>query len=304
MKGAWRRIARFDLDTSVAPWAATHAALPVIEPVRDGVWTLYLSLRDDQGRARIGRTQLTLDPPALTPLEPDPILDLGPLGAFDDSGVVTSSLMMTGGVRYLFYTGWSLGVTVPFYLMAGVAISRGGEPFKRPSPAPLLDRNRFDPFLTASPFVAVEDDRWRMWYVSGSDWTTTPAGPQHRYNIRYAESEDGRAWRREGVVCVDYGDASEYAFARPWVVTDPDMYRMWFAVRGDRYRIGFAESLDGLSWARRDDVAGLLPSDAGWDSEMVEYPCVFDHDGIRYMLYNGNDYGRTGLGVARWEQPM
>ena len=27
---------------------------------------------------------------------------------------------------------------------------------------------------------------------------------------------------------------------------------------------------------------------------MVEYPFVFDHEGARYMLYNGNGYGETG----------
>jgi hypothetical protein len=31
---------------------------------------------------------------------------------------------------------------------------------------------------------------------------------------------------------------------------------------------------------------------------MIEYPFVFDHDGERYMLYNGNGYGKTGIGPA------
>jgi hypothetical protein len=191
---------------------------------------------------------------------------------------------------------------VPFYLMAGVAVSRDGAPFERRSPAPLLDRSASDPYLTASPFVSLEEGRWRMWYVSGSDWAPTPAGPRHRYNIRYAESDDGLAWRRNGHVCLDYRDAAEYAFARPWVIKDADLYRMWFAVRGSRYAIGYAESLDGVTWERRDDEAGLVPSHEGWDSEMVEYPCVFDHAGTRYMLYNGNDYGRSGVGLARWDE--
>ena len=302
MKGGWRRIGRLDLDTSRAPWAATHAALPVVEPIGGGAWNLYLSLRDERGRARIGRTRLTLDPPTLAPLEPDPVLDLGTLGAFDDSGVVTASLVSNQGRRCLFYTGWSLGVTVPFYLMSGLAISRGGEPFQRVSAAPILDRNVADPYLTASPFVRVEDGRWRMWYVSGSDWTETSSGPRHRYNIRYAESGDGLAWRRDGRVCLDYVSDLEYAFARPWVVKDAGTYRMWFAVRGRSYTIGYAESPDGITWERRDTVAGLAPSAEGWDGDMVEYPCVFDHDGSRYMLYNGNDYGRTGVGLARWEE--
>jgi hypothetical protein len=301
VKGGWTRLGRLDIDTSRAPWAATHAALPVVEAI-DGGWIIYLSLRDEKGRARVGRTQLTLDPPRLRPLDAEPVLDLGPLGAFDDSGVVTASLVRDGSNRYLFYTGWSLGVTVPFYLMTGLAVRRGSGAFERLSPAPLLDRSAADPFLNASPFVSIENGRWRMWYVSGSDWRTTPSGPQHRYNIRYAESDDGITWRRDGHVCVDYGSDEEYAFARPWVIKDADMYRMWFAVRGARYRIGYAESGDGLVWQRCDEVAGLQPSSSGWDSEMVEYPCVFDHGGQRFMLYNGNDYGRTGVGLARWEE--
>ncbi|MDH5276133.1 MAG: hypothetical protein OEW88_06890, partial [Gammaproteobacteria bacterium] len=28
------------------------------------------------------------------------------------------------------------------------------------------------------------------------------------------------------------------------------------------------------------------------------YAFIFDHDGKRYMLYNGNGYGRTGFGLA------
>lgn len=302
MNGTWKRLGRLELDTSRAPWAATHAALPVAEPMSDGAWNLYLSLRDDKGRARIGRTRLTLRPaPSLAPLEAEPVLDLGPLGAFDDSGVVTSCLVAHGRRRYLYYTGWSLGVTVPFYLIAGLAVSDDGGPFQRLSFGPLLDRSADDPFLTASPFVLVEEQRWRMWYVSGSRWDDTPSGPRHYYNIRYAESDDGVMWRRPGRICVDYASADEYAFARPYVVRDGNEYRMWYAVRGEQYVIGYAESSDGLSWTRRDAAAGLRPSADGWDSEMVEYPCLIEWRGSRYMLYNGNGYGKTGVGLAMWE---
>jgi hypothetical protein len=31
---------------------------------------------------------------------------------------------------------------------------------------------------------------------------------------------------------------------------------------------------------------------------MIEYPAVFDAGGRRYMLYNGNGYGRSGMGLA------
>lgn len=235
--------------------------------------------------------------PTLAPLDPEPVVDLGPLGAFDDSGVTTSCLVTNGTTRLLYYTGWSRGVTVPFYLAAGVVASEAGAPFERLSLAPLLDRSPVDPFLTASPFVLADGGRWRMWYVSGTEWRPHGSSPRHYYNIRYAESKDGLTWRREGVVCLDYASPEEYAFARPWVVRDAQGYRMWFAVRGDRYHIGFAESSDGATWTRRDEM-GLTASEDDWESEMVAYPCVFEWNRRRYMLYNGNDYGRTGVGLA------
>ena len=52
-----------------------------------------------------------------------------------------------------------------------------------------------------------------------------------------------------------------------------------------------------MSWRR----FGVLPLDPHPVLEMVEYPWVFDHDGTRSMPYNGNGYGRTGVGLAAWE---
>jgi len=302
--GVWRRLGRLELDMrAAAAWAATHAALPVLEPLDDARWHLYISVRDREGRARIGRATFAMEPaPGLSALEPEPILDLGALGTFDDSGVTSSCIARCDRRRYLFYTGWTRGVTVPFYLAAGLAISDDDGPFRRTSEAPLLERTAVDPYLTASPFVLVESDRWRMWYVSGSGWDTTDRGPRHRYHLRYAESVDGMTWHRPGTVCLDYGSPEEHAFARPCVLQDRGTYRMWFASRGDRYRIGCAESNDGLRWTRLPDECGLQPSIEGWDSQMVEYPFVFEWRERRYMLYNGNQYGRTGIGLAIWEQ--
>jgi hypothetical protein len=73
---------------------------------------------------------------------------------------------------------------------------------------------------------------------------------------------------------------------------------MWYSYRGDRYRLGYAEPADGLHWQRKDEEVGMGVSESGWDSEMVEYPYVFDHRGKRFMLYNGNGYGTNGIGPA------
>jgi hypothetical protein len=70
---------------------------------------------------------------------------------------------------------------------------------------------------------------------------------------------------------------------------------MFFSVRGDAYVIADAESIDGLEWERKDAAVARA---GDWDSEMQAYPAVFDHGGRRYLLYNGDGYGRTGIGWA------
>ena len=76
------------------------------------------------------------------------------------------------------------------------------------------------------------------------------------------------------------------------------IFRMWYSYKGESYRMGYAESDDGVTWTRQDDRVGIDVSADGWDSEMIEYPCIFNHKGRKYMLYNGNNYGFDGIGMA------
>ncbi len=278
-------------------WAVSHAALPHAHVLPDGRPRLYFSSRDEWGRSYIGSAELDLlSAQAAVRVNPRPLLAPGPRGAFDDSGVTTSCLVCHEGRQFLYYTGWSLARTVPFYLFVGCAVSLDGKHFERVSPAPILERIDIDPYLTASPWVLLEDGRWRMWYVSCTEWGIVDGEPQHSYHVKYAESDDGLNWRRDGIVSIDFAQG-EHAISRPCVVRDGDIYRMWFSARGPAYRIGYAESRDGVSWERKDEQAGISSS-GEWDSDMQAYPAVFDYGGRRYLLYNGNGYGRTGVGWA------
>lgn len=283
-------------------WAASHAMLPVAETLRDGKVRVYFSARDGLGRSQVARTELTLPAGPNQPrpaIDEEPVVRLGPLGGFDDSGATCSALVAHRGRQFLYYSGWSLGQTVPFYIFIGCAISEdGGRTFQKVSPSPIVERNGIDPFLAGHPSVLIEDGVWRMWYASGTGWSIADGKPRHHYHIKYAESRDGLEWRRDGLVCVDYESPEEYAIGRPFVLRDGDVYRMWYSKRGSSYRIGYAESPDGLSWRRLDSQVGIDVAPEGWDSEMVAYPCVFDMAGRRWMLYNGNGYGRTGIGHA------
>jgi len=288
-------------DAVLPGWIGGYGALPFAVPAGERRAVVFFSGRDDLNRSRIGACTLDLDTLTIDPasISRESLVAPGPAGAFDESGCSVSCVVQDGNRWLLYYTGWMLGRTVPFYLAAGLAISDdGGRTFRRHSAAPLLDRSDADPFLTASPSVLRDGDRWRMWYVSAVAWEPRVAGPRHHYLIKYAESDDGIRWRRDGHVAIPFADESEYAMGRPHVVKEGASYRMWFSVRGDRYRLAYAESDDGRTWRRCPETP---PEAAEWDAGMQTYPMVL-RDGDRWlMFYNGNGYGATGFGCATAE---
>src|SRR5690349_20227425 len=93
----WRRRGWIGNPAGTAAWAITHAALPVVEPLGEEHWSVFLTCRDASGRSHIGRCELTLgSQPRLSPLEEKPVLSPGALGTFDDSGVTMSCLVTSG----------------------------------------------------------------------------------------------------------------------------------------------------------------------------------------------------------------
>jgi len=290
----------FQPPTDLA-WMTTHAAVPCALENGDMV-RVYFSGRDRADRSHTGFFDFNPEAPQrIAEVSERAVLSPGPLGAFDDSGAMAACAVRHNGLIYLYYIGWNLGRTVPFHNSAGLAISSdGGLSFDKASRGPILARDDIDPYFTASAWVTVEGDSWRMWYLSCCRWEIDEAGqPKHYYHIKYATSRDGIHWHKTGLVSIDFQCAEEYAISRPSVIQDEDgLYRMWYSCRGERYRIGYAESTDGIRWIRKDPLAGIEPSSSGWDSEMIEYPCVFRHHGKTYMLYNGNGYGKTGIGLA------
>lgn len=297
----WRKLGHLFSAEGQFPWMATHAANPTAEALPGGRLRVYFSTRDPRNRSHVAAAVFELTPsPRLVHLEPAPLVEPGPPGAFDDSGTSMACLASSGATLYLYYLGWNLGVTVPWRNSIGLATSAdGGRSFKKLSLAPLLDRGPVDPFTLSYPWVLQRDGLWRMWYGSNLRWGSEARDMDHV--IKYAESHDGLSWRRDGRVAVGLSGPGEFAVARPCVLQDEGLYRMWFTHRGESYRIGYADSPDGITWRREAAPAVPEPSASGWDSEMVTYPCVFDFEGARYMLYNGNGFGRTGFGLALTE---
>ena len=295
----WNKIGHIFCPNHNFEWMRTHAAGPIAEHIADDRFGIYFGCRDRENRTSIGHVDVDLArPDEVARVSDEPVVGPGQLGMFDDSGTSMGCLVQRGSERYLYYLGWNLGVTVPWRNSIGLAISSArGEPFKKVSRAPIVDRSDVDPFSISYPWVMHDGRKWRMWYGSNLCWGSEQSRMAHV--IKYAESADGIDWRREGTIAIDLNPPYEYAIAKPCVIQDKSGFRMWYSYRGAAaYRIGYAESSDGIAWTRMDDKVGIDVAATGWDSESIQYAHVFRHQDRWFMLYNGNSYGKTGFGLA------
>jgi len=290
-------------------WMATHAQIPVVERNGNDRLRIYFGTRNHHNQTVTTFIDVDVnEPQKILYIHDSPVLSLGKPGSFDDSGAMPSWVLNVDKKKFLYYIGWNIGTTVPYRNSIGVSVSEdGGFTFNRLYEGPIMDRTIFDPYLCATPCVLMENGIWRMWYLTGVGWKMHHGKLEPYYNIKYAESTDGVNWKRDGHVCIDFKNDDEGGIARPSVIKDGNNYKMWYSYRGgseyrtdssQSYRIGYAESLDGLKWTRKDEQAGIDVSESGWDSEMICYPFVLDIDDRRYMFYNGNGFGKSGLGYA------
>lgn len=293
-------------------WMQTHASVPVADRLNDDVFRIFFGTRDTDGVSHIGYVDVEADNPGkVIAVSEKPVLPLGKLGTFDDRGIMPSWIVRHGEERWLYYIAWNPQVSVSYRLSIGLAISRdGGRTFRKYSEGPICDRSVEEPYFNSAPCVLHEGAIWKMWYVSCTAWQVVDGHPEPLYHVKRADSPDGIHWRRTGLVCIDYGNPAR-AVGRPCVFKENGKYRMLYSHRGiagyrsnpeTGYRLGYAESNDGVDWVKKDDEVGIERSEQGWDSQMMEYCFVLDHKDKTYLFYNGNDFGASGFGYATQEK--
>lgn len=286
----------------------SHGSHPCVIHHQGNQFIIAFTRRDPQQRSHIFLCRAEISEGNITLIDsPKLALAYGPPGHFDCDGVISVCFVEHCGNIYLYYVGWQNLPDSLWLCDTGRAIL---DPEKltlaREFPGPVLGRDKHNPLFAAATAFHVAGDVWKTWYNSGISWENSEAGWKHHYGIHFAESSNGIDWTCHPGLCIPFADKYEYAFGRPSVYFKDGRYFMWFAHRAtkdiDTYRIGFASSTDGRNWERNDTLSGIDVSPDGWDSEMICYPYVIEHQGIMYMFYNGNDYGKSGFGFAVLEQ--
>jgi hypothetical protein len=305
----WKKLGQIFVADGQSEWLHSHGVVPIARPLGDHLYRIYFNPRDRHNRSNVSWLDIDIrDPTRVLRLSKTPVLKPGPSGFFDDSGAMGCWIINHGGIERLYYQGWNLGVTVSFYVAIGVAerpLGDPDEPFKPVSDGPILDRCMEEPVFITNPTVMLENNQWRMWYLSGRFWGLHEGKVFPSYDVRLAESSDGIRWNLTGKRVLAFEHPGEIAIARFCPLREADGgWKAWYCYRGADwgYRIGFATSVDGESWARHDDRAGIERDPDSWEGPMICYPFVFDSEIGRVMLYNGGRYGDAGFGIAVLEQ--
>lgn len=261
---------------------------------------VYFAERDDGNHSFIRFVDLDINDPTRLLGEPSGrVLDNGAVGTFDHFGQMPSAVMGDEHHLNLYYSGWNALANGSYHNASGVAHSiDGGFSFRRAVDGPILDRTPDEPYLAVTPSFCAG----LTYYVSGLRWERILGREEPIYTIHAAISQDGLNYKRLGEVIPQFH--AHECFSRPWAMKIDDSWHLWYSHRSaydyrdgaNAYRLGYAQSQDGINWLRHDAAIDIPRSD--WDATMQCYPAVFYAKGKLWMLYNGNTFGKEGFGLA------
>jgi hypothetical protein len=282
--------------------------------VFDDFVRVYFSIRknDTNGKfiSHIQYVDFEYDMKTIRKISNHQVLGPGKMGCFDEHGVFPMNVLRVKDKIFGYTNGWTRRVSVSVETGIGFTISHdNGETFERIGDGPIMSATTNEPVLVGDPFVQQFDGLFHMWYLFGLGWKKySDAPPDRIYKIAHATSKDGLDWvKEEGVQIISDKLNDDECQALPTVIYRNNKYHMYFCYRSsvdfrknknNGYRLGYASSSDLMTWTRDDNKAGIGVSEDDWDSDMQCYPHIFKVKDKIYLLYNGNEFGKHGFGIA------
>jgi hypothetical protein len=273
--------------------------------LNDRILRIFITMCDSNNVGRIGYVDVDPNNPSkILNYSKFPALDIGYDGCFDDNGVVTASVLSVGDELWMYYSGYQLAVKVPYLVFGGLAMSKdNGNTFKRYSVVPILDRIEGEINSRCAPFVIKDENKFKMYYLGDykKAWINHNGKHLPYYTTKHIVSDDGMHWpNKEGEISLDLQSEDEHGLPMACVWEEKGLYRMIYSIRSisQGYRLGYAESKDGIKFERMDRMVGIDVSESGWDSEMICWGKRLRYKDKTYLFYSGNHYGLGGFGYA------
>lgn len=287
--------------------------------VSDSYVRIYFTTRETEVTGKylghIAFVDFSKDLKKILNVSTETVIPLGELGTFDEHGIFPMNVLKHADKIYGYTSGLSRRQSVSLETSIGLAFSEdGGLTYQKLGSGPIMSSTLVEPFLVCDAFVSVFEDVFHMWYIYGLRWiknAESDGAPSRVYKIAHATSPDGINWKKDSRLIIPDKIGNDECQALPTVIKIDGRYHMYFCYRhasgfrNDKnkgYRLGYAYSDDLINWTRDDITGGIDISEEGWDSEMMCYPHIFAVDDQVYLLYNGNNFGRYGFGLAKLQR--
>ena len=230
----------------------------------------------------------------------NPILEPNALNDWESTDVRDPYVVEFDGLYYMFYAGQDLNGAPSI----GYATSENGRKWYRTDQNPILSGSGsgFDGYGVTAPVVRVENGLWVMYYAA----LETEGGRSTSIGRATAESPDGPWTRSEAPIFkTSESPAWDSLSLTTGSVVDVNgrmrLYYSGFSEDG-QIGIGYAESANGITWAKRSEPVMTGANPGEWD-EIVYAPFVQVHDGMWEMFYHGDPISsrssnEIGLGLA------
>jgi len=206
---------------------------------------------------------------------------------WDNNKVALPSVITEGGQYYMLYSGtngstWNIGL----------ANSADGKVWtKYPgNPVMSISPTTFYSVAISGTSILYDNGIFKAWFT-GYDGSFTRIG--------YASSANGITWTVNSNCVVNTGTTGTWDYlgvAFPSVIKDNGIYKMWFSgYDGTTWRIGYANSSDGINWEKYEQNGVEEPvldvSVSGADTDGVYGQSVVKDQNVYKMYYTGISTG-------------
>ena len=284
----------------------TYAQVPCAIKLKDR-FRVFFAARRAQRSSEILFVDFSLDFQQILSVQNEPILKLGGNGAFDQNGTMPDDIVKIKEKFYLYYSGWGGSKQFPHTNEIGVAISEDNcKTFTKVAKNPIVSLNKGEPYSASSGSIIINNGIFEMYYSSGVEWVKNGCSLEHNHDIKMATSKDGLNWSRNYQRLIE--QRPDESHARPVPIKVGGELGLIYCTRKKvnyrdgpgSYRLNYISRKESGEWIQRPEVT-LPVSGEKWDSLMQAYPYFIQDNEKGYILYNGNGFGQTGIGLLEMD---